>query len=104
MRLMLEELTDQSAHCLPIYHLTLSLLGNFSRSLSFADLKKKTKKLFRKILSGIQSECQTDLTQIRLDVLSSLIWVQSVCKGYEQKTLVDKELITSIDKMSNYFG
>ena len=37
--------------------------------------------LFRKILSGIPSECQPDLIQIRPDVLSGLIWVQSVCKG-----------------------
>ena len=33
---------------------------------------------FLKILSGISSECQTD-------------WIQSVCKGYEQTTLVGNE-------------
>ena len=43
---------------------------------------------FRKILSGIPSECQTDWIQMRPDILSGLIWVQSVCKGYEQKTPV----------------
>ena len=37
--------------------------------------------LFRKILSGIPSECQTDWIQIRTDILSGLIWVQNVCKG-----------------------
>ena len=42
-----------------------------------------------KFLTG----CQTDWVQIRPDVLSGLIWVQSVCKGYEQTTLVDNELI-----------
>ena len=47
---------------------------------------------FRKIISEIPSECQTDLIQIRCDVLSGLIWIQSVCKGYEQTTLVDNEL------------
>ena len=48
--------------------------------------------LFQKILSGIPSECQTDWIQIRPDNLSGLIWVQSVCKGYEQRTLVGNEL------------
>ena len=37
--------------------------------------------------------CQTDWVQIRPDVLSGMIWVQSVCKDYEQTTLVDNELI-----------
>ena len=48
--------------------------------------------LFRKILSGIPSECQTDWIQIRPDILSGLIWVHSVCNGYDQTTVVDKEL------------
>ena len=33
---------------------------------------------------GTLSECQTVWTQIRIDVLSVLIWVQTVCKGYQQ--------------------
>ena len=41
------------------------------------------------ILSGIPSECQTDWIQIRPDILSGLIWVQTVCKSYQQTTLVD---------------
>ena len=56
--------------------------------------------LFRKFLSGITLECQTDWIHIRPDVLSGLIpevlsgliLVQSVCEGYEQETLVGKEL------------
>ena len=48
--------------------------------------------LFRKILSGIPSECQTDWIQIGPDILSGLIWVQTVRKGYQQTTLVGKEL------------
>ena len=48
--------------------------------------------LFEKIISGILSECQTDWIQIRPDISSGLIWVQSVCKGYEQMTLVGNEL------------
>ena len=47
---------------------------------------------FLKITSGIPSECQTVLIQIRLDVLSGLIWVQTVCKCYQQTTLVDTGL------------
>ena len=46
---------------------------------------------FEKILSGIPFECQTDLIQIRPDILSGLIYVQTVCKSYQQTTLGDKE-------------
>ena len=38
---------------------------------------------FRKNLSGLSTECQTDLIQIMPDILSGLICVQSVCKGYK---------------------
>ena len=38
------------------------------------------------------SECQTDWIKIRPDVLLDLFWVQTVCKGYQQMTLVGKEL------------
>ena len=48
--------------------------------------------LFRKILSGITSERQTVWTQVRPNNLLGLIWVQTVCKGYQQTTLVGKEL------------
>ena len=44
--------------------------------------------LCRKNLSGIPSECQTVWIQIRPDVLSCLIRVQTVCKGYQQTTKV----------------
>ena len=43
-------------------------------------------------LSRIPSECQIDLIQIRADVRSGLIWVQTVCKRYQQTTLVGKKL------------
>ena len=49
--------------------------------------------LFRKILSGIPSECQRVWIQIRPNILSGLVWIQTVCKGYQQTTPVDKELI-----------
>ena len=34
--------------------------------------------------------------------MSGLIWVQTVCKGYQQKTLVGKELIEQIGLKSLY--
>ena len=49
--------------------------------------------LFLKIPSGIPSECQPDRIQIKPDVLLGLIWVQSVCNGYQQTTLVINELV-----------
>ena len=67
--------------------LTLCLLGNFRAFLLSVE---------RKILSGISSECLTVWMQIRPHILSGLIWVQTVCKGYQQTTLVGKELSTII--------
>ena len=40
-----------------------------------------------KKLSGIPPECQTVWFLIRLDVMSGLVWVQTVCKGHQQTTL-----------------
>ena len=37
-------------------------------------------------------QCQTVWIQIRPDILAGLIWVQTACKGYQQMTLVGKEL------------
>ena len=53
--------------------------------------------LFQKILSGILSECQTNWVQIRPDILSGLICVQSVCTDYEQMTLEGNELKVNIN-------
>ena len=39
---------------------------------------------FQQILSGTLSECQTVWSQIRTDILSVLIWFQTVCKNYQQ--------------------
>ena len=39
-----------------------------------------------KNLSGTLSECQTFWIQISTDILSVLIWVQTVCKEYQQTT------------------
>ena len=43
---------------------------------------------FQKNLSRIPLECQTVWTQIRPDVLSGLIWFQTVCTSYQQTTKV----------------
>ena len=49
---------------------------------------KKIKINFQKILSGTLKECQTVWVQIRTDIMSVLIGVQTVCKGYQQTTKV----------------
>ena len=71
-------------------HLNSAPLEIFPAFLSSADFFQN--QLLGKVLSGIPSECQTDWIQISPDVLSSLIWVQSACKGYQQMTLVENEL------------
>ena len=68
--------------------------------------------LFLKILSGIPSECQTDWNQIRPDILSGLIWIQSVCKSYQQnkdlmQTTVENSghivfQLTRVDRTANF--
>ena len=50
----------------------------FHAFLSSADFFQN--QVFRKIISGIPSECQTDWIQIRPDILSGLICVQSVSR------------------------
>ena len=71
--------------------LTLCLQGNFFYDiLSSADFFLKS--TFSKRVSRLVSECQTVWVEIRPNVLSGLIWVQTVCKGYQQMTLVGKEL------------
>ena len=43
-------------------------------------------------LSKKYSGIPTSLVKIRPDVLSGLIWIQSVCKGYKQTTLVSNKV------------
>ena len=57
----------------------------FHAFLSSADFFQN--QLFGKILSGIPLECQTVWIQIRPDKMSGLIWVQTVCKDYQQIAL-----------------
>ena len=47
---------------------------------------------FQDIISGIPPGCQTVLIQIRPNILSGLIWVQTVCNGYQPTTLGGKEI------------
>ena len=44
--------------------------------------------MISKILSGIPTEFQTVWVQFRTDVVSVLIWVQTVWKDYQQTTKV----------------
>ena len=44
--------------------------------------------LFGCWIFSIPSRCQTAWIQIRPNILSGLIWVQTVCKGYQQTTKV----------------
>ena len=85
----------QEGHHEHIYALTLCMLGNFCmlfcRLFCFCIYFYFIIFLinfFKKNLSGMPSECQTVWIQIRPDVLSGLIWVQTVCKGYQQTTKV----------------
>ena len=57
--------------------------------LSSADFIQKEKN--KNILSGTLSEYLTVWIQTMSDVLSVLIWVQTVYKGYQQTTKVRKE-------------
>ena len=43
--------------------------------------------LFWKIISGMPTECQTVWIQIRPDIMLGLIWVQTVCKDYQDTLL-----------------
>ena len=70
--------------------LKLCMLGNFPCFLLSADLLSKSTLLDN---SFRNTECQTDWIQSRPDILSGLIWFQTVCKSYQQTTLRDKELM-----------
>ena len=73
---------------------------NCLQRLSAADTNRQTSadifqhQFFRKILSWIPSECQTVWIQIRPDIMSGLIWVQTVCNGYQQPNLIGKQLLS----------
>ena len=61
-------------------------------------------KLFQKIISGTLSECQRVWIQIRTDILSVLIWIQTVCNSYQQMikvALARKEELIGFRKSLN---
>ena len=74
--------------------LNLCMLANFACFYLSADFFLQNMH-FQKIISGIPSECQTVWIQIRPDILSGLIWVQTVCTGHQQtkkEAAANKEL------------
>ena len=76
---------------------TINSLHAWLLSMLFCRLLKIYKIIFyKKILSGTLSECQTVRIQIRPDKVSGLIWIQIVCKGYQQTTIARKELIDQV--------
>ena len=69
-----------------LHSLTFFMLGKFLMLLlSSADFFKIIN--FKK-KSGTLSKCQMVWIQIRTNILLVLIWVQTVCKGYQQMTKV----------------
>ena len=68
--------------------LTHCMLGNFACFFVVYGLFFFKLTFSKKNLAGIPSECQTVWIQISPNVLLGLIWVQTVCKGYEQTTKV----------------
>ena len=49
-------------------------------------------------------QCQTVWIQIRPDMWSGLIWIQTICKGYQQTTLGGKELKRNSEKYNRSYG
>ena len=68
--------------CLTCSGFTLCMLGNFNLLTFFQNSLINSKKFFQEPLS----ECQMVWFQIRTDILSVLIWIQTFCKGYQQMT------------------
>ena len=69
-------------------HVNFCMLCNFSCFCCFLLNFFNINFFKQKKYSGTLSEFQTVRIQIKTDVLSVLIWVQTVCKGYQQTTKV----------------
>ena len=69
-----------------MFHFPLTFLRivNFCMLLSSFKFRTKTTRK--------QSKCLSLWIKVRLDVLSGLIWVQTIFNGYQQKTLTGKEI------------
>ena len=76
------------------------MLGYFYAVLSPNDFFKVN--LF-KIFFQEYHQCQKIWIQIRQDVLSGLIWVQAVCKSYQQITPAGKGLISAKTYFTIFF-
>ena len=64
-------------------HLIVFLKEFFEKLIFEKKSQQMTTNFFRKILS----DCQTVWIQIRSNLLSGMVWIQTVCKGYQQTTL-----------------
>ena len=73
---------------LPTIRLTLCSVGNFACCFDVCWIFLDNINFFENFLQS-----QTVWIKIRPDIVSGLIWVQTVCKCYQQTTLVRKELI-----------
>ena len=51
---------------------------------------------FRKLLPVVQSVYQTVWIQIRPDIMSGLVWVQIICKGYQSRGFRKDEIVCTI--------
>ena len=60
----------------------------FAKASSRRQVTDSKGKSFSKILSGTLLEYPMVWIQIRTDILSVLIWVQTICKGLQQTTKV----------------
>ena len=68
----------------------------FSMLLSSADFFNVFQKYFQ---DYYKSECQTVQIQIRTDIMSVLIWVINVCKGYMQTS----KITTSKERVNKFY-
>ena len=73
----------------------------FHASMSSADFFKIH--FFKKFFQEYR-QCQTVWIQIRPNISSGLIWVKTVCKGYQQTTLVCKELNIQMDQQMKFWN
>ena len=83
----IDEQADLSSHCPFRWMLNLCMLGNFSNFLVICWFFFKIEN-FHKTISGLPSKCQKIRIKIKPDDLLGLIWVQTVCKDYQQTTKV----------------
>ena len=84
--------------------LLLSSADFFQYKIFLYKIKKDPVPINFKILSGTLSECQTVWIQIRTNILSLLIWVQTVCKCYQKttKAAAVNERVIVYSCISNY--